>query len=110
VSGSVNFCPPGSGLASSSGRSSPRRTRDRFAREIRETASRSRYPRKMPARIAVDREKIADFCRRNHIRRLALFGSVLRLLAMLRKMAAKQGKPYQTLIHELLEKAASRAA
>ena len=33
-----------------------------------------------------------------------------RLLAQLRKMAAKQGKPYQTLIHELLEKAASRAA
>lgn len=33
-----------------------------------------------------------------------------RLLATLRKMAAKQGKPYQTLIHELLEKAASRAA
>lgn len=32
------------------------------------------------------------------------------LLASLRKMAAKQGKPYQTLIHELLEKAASRAA
>ena len=33
-----------------------------------------------------------------------------RLLAMLRRMAAKQGKPYQTLIHEMLEKAASRAA
>lgn len=33
-----------------------------------------------------------------------------RLLAALRRMAAKQGKPYQTLIHELLEKAASRAA
>lgn len=33
-----------------------------------------------------------------------------RLLATLRKMAARQGKPYQTLIHELLEKAASRAA
>jgi len=33
-----------------------------------------------------------------------------RLLATLRKMAAKQGKPYQSLIHELLEKAASRAA
>lgn len=33
-----------------------------------------------------------------------------RLLAQLRKMAAKQGKSYQTLIHELLEKAASRAA
>ena len=33
-----------------------------------------------------------------------------RLLAQLRKMAAKQGKPYQTLIHELLERAASHAA
>lgn len=32
------------------------------------------------------------------------------LLNQLRKMAAKQGKPYQTLIHELLEKAASKAA
>ena len=33
-----------------------------------------------------------------------------RLLASLRRMAAKLGKPYQTLIHELLEKAARRAA
>ena len=33
-----------------------------------------------------------------------------KLLSQLRKMAGKQGKPYQTLIHELLEKAASRAA
>ncbi|WHZ17095.1 MAG: hypothetical protein OJF52_003947 [Nitrospira sp.] len=33
-----------------------------------------------------------------------------RLLTALRRMAAKQGKPYQTLIHELLEKAATRAA
>ena len=33
-----------------------------------------------------------------------------KLLSSLRRMAAKQGKPYQTLIHELLEKAASRAA
>ena len=33
-----------------------------------------------------------------------------RLLATLRQMAAKRGKPYQTLIHELLEKAASHAA
>jgi predicted nucleotidyltransferase len=32
----------------------------------------------MRARIAVDREKLADFCRRNHIRTLAFFGSVLR--------------------------------
>jgi predicted DNA binding CopG/RHH family protein len=32
-----------------------------------------------------------------------------KLLSSLRRMAAKQGKPYQTLIHELLEKAAFRA-
>ena len=32
----------------------------------------------MSARILVDREKIAEFCRRHHIRKLALFGSVLR--------------------------------
>ncbi|MCR4406796.1 MAG: nucleotidyltransferase family protein [Anaerolineae bacterium] len=29
-------------------------------------------------RIQVPPDKIADFCRRNHIRRLAFFGSVLR--------------------------------
>lgn len=33
-----------------------------------------------------------------------------RLLASLRRMAARRGKPYQTLIHELLEKAAGNAA
>ncbi len=33
-----------------------------------------------------------------------------RLLAQLRRLAAKQSKPYQTLIHELLERAASRNA
>lgn len=33
-----------------------------------------------------------------------------RLLDALRRMAAKEKKPYQTLIHELLEKAAFRAA
>jgi predicted nucleotidyltransferase len=32
----------------------------------------------MIARIAIDPETIAEFCRRHHIRRLALFGSVLR--------------------------------
>ena len=32
-----------------------------------------------------------------------------RLLAQLRRRAAKMSKPYQTLIHELLEKAAARA-
>jgi uncharacterized protein len=30
------------------------------------------------SRIAINRERIADFCRRNHIHRFALFGSVLR--------------------------------
>ncbi len=32
----------------------------------------------MPARIPIDHEKLADFCRRHHIRKLSLFGSVLR--------------------------------
>jgi uncharacterized protein (DUF4415 family) len=31
-----------------------------------------------------------------------------RLLAQLRRLAAKQSKPYQTLIHELLERAAQK--
>jgi len=30
------------------------------------------------ARIAIDRERLARFCRRNDLRRLALFGPVLR--------------------------------
>jgi uncharacterized protein len=29
-------------------------------------------------RLSVERKKIADFCRKHHIRRLAFFGSVLR--------------------------------
>jgi predicted DNA binding CopG/RHH family protein len=33
-----------------------------------------------------------------------------RLLQQLRRLAAKQNKPYQTLIHELLEDAAKRVA
>ena len=32
----------------------------------------------MSARIPIDREVIASFCRRHHVRRLSLFGSVLR--------------------------------
>lgn len=31
----------------------------------------------MPAQITVDDKKIADFCLRNHLRKLSLFGSVL---------------------------------
>ena len=33
-----------------------------------------------------------------------------RLLDQLRRMAARQSKPYQTLIHELLEKVAGKVA
>ena len=32
----------------------------------------------MSVRIQIPEDKIAEFCRRNHIRKLALFGSVLR--------------------------------
>ncbi|MBC7223918.1 MAG: nucleotidyltransferase domain-containing protein, partial [Anaerolineae bacterium] len=32
----------------------------------------------MGVRIDVPREQIAEFCQRNHIRRLAVFGSALR--------------------------------
>ena len=32
----------------------------------------------MSPRVPVDRQRIAEFCRRHHIRRLSLFGSVLR--------------------------------
>ena len=32
----------------------------------------------MTTNIAIDQERVADFCRRHRIRRLALFGSVLR--------------------------------
>lgn len=32
----------------------------------------------MPGQIAINRERIAEFCRTHHIAKLALFGSVLR--------------------------------
>ena len=32
----------------------------------------------MSPRLAIDRDRISEFCRRHHIRRLAVFGSVLR--------------------------------
>ena len=32
----------------------------------------------MRERLAIDLEQIAAFCQRNHVRKLALFGSVLR--------------------------------
>jgi predicted nucleotidyltransferase len=48
-------------------------------------ASRCRYGRRwecgmgtrMRAKVVIDRERIAELCRRHHIRKLALFGSVL---------------------------------
>jgi len=32
----------------------------------------------VPTTFAMDRAAVADFCRRHHVRRLGLFGSVLR--------------------------------
>jgi uncharacterized protein len=32
----------------------------------------------MPVHIPIDHQRLAEFCQRNHIRRLSLFGSVLR--------------------------------
>lgn len=32
----------------------------------------------MAARISIDRSALAEFCRRHHVRKLSLFGSVLR--------------------------------
>jgi predicted nucleotidyltransferase len=32
----------------------------------------------MAAKIQIDRKKIAEFCHRHHVRKLSLFGSVLR--------------------------------
>ena len=32
----------------------------------------------MSPRVAIDRRKIGEFCRKHHIRKLSLFGSVLR--------------------------------
>lgn len=32
----------------------------------------------MSTRVPIDRRRLAEFCRRHHIRRLAFFGSVLR--------------------------------
>jgi predicted nucleotidyltransferase len=32
----------------------------------------------MSPQLTIDRDRVAEFCRRHHVRRLALFGSVLR--------------------------------
>src|SRR3990172_3582113 len=43
-----------------------------------------------------------------HAKQLIAIRISPRLLAQLRRLAAKQDKPYQTLIHELLERAAQK--
>jgi predicted DNA binding CopG/RHH family protein len=43
-------------------------------------------------------------------KQLIAIGIAPKLLRQLRRMAAKQSKPYQTLIHELLEKSARKVA
>jgi predicted DNA binding CopG/RHH family protein len=45
-----------------------------------------------------------------HAKQLIAIRIAPKLLRQLRRMAAKQSKPYQTLIHELLEKSASKVA
>jgi predicted DNA binding CopG/RHH family protein len=44
--------------------------------------------------------------KRGDAKRLIAIRIAPRLLAQIRRLAAKQSKPYQTLIHELLERAA----
>ena len=43
-----------------------------------------------------------------HAKQLIAIRIAPRLLAQLRRLAARQSKPYQTLIHELLERAARK--
>src|SRR5712692_6696333 len=43
-----------------------------------------------------------------HAKQLIAIRIDRRLLAQLRRLAAKQSKPYQTFIHEILERAASK--
>jgi uncharacterized protein (DUF4415 family) len=43
-----------------------------------------------------------------HAKQLIAIRIAPRLLAQLRRLAAKQSKPYQTLIHDLLERAARK--
>lgn len=45
-----------------------------------------------------------------HAKQLIAIRIAPRLLAQLRRLAAKQSKPYQTLIHEILERAAKSKA
>ena len=37
----------------------------------------------MEPQISLDRDQIASFCRRNHIRKLSLFGSVLTVILLM---------------------------
>ena len=48
--------------------------------------------------------------RTGHAKQLIAIRIAPRLLAQLRRLASKQSKPYQTLIHELLERAIQKVA
>jgi uncharacterized protein (DUF4415 family) len=48
--------------------------------------------------------------RTNNAKQLIAFRIDPALLAKLRKLAAKRGRPYQTLLHEILESAVKKAA
>ena len=48
--------------------------------------------------------------RTGHAKQLIAIRIAPRLLAQLRRLASKQSKPYQTLIHELLERATQKIA
>jgi uncharacterized protein (DUF4415 family) len=48
--------------------------------------------------------------RTGHAKQLIAIRIAPRLLAQLRRLASKQSKPYQTLIHELLERATQKVA
>jgi predicted DNA binding CopG/RHH family protein len=48
--------------------------------------------------------------RTGHAKQLIAIRIAPRLLAQLRRLASKQSKPYQTLIHELLERATKKVA
>jgi predicted DNA binding CopG/RHH family protein len=49
-------------------------------------------------------------CGTSPLTHTAHFRRAERLLAQLRRLASKQSKPYQTLIHELLERATKKVA
>jgi hypothetical protein len=54
--------------------------------------------------------KELNFHTTGHAKQLIAIRIAPRLFAQLRRLASKQSKPYQTLIHELLERATKKVA